>query len=179
MKQCCRKLAMLTVFFMMPLSLAACLENDGHKNSSPLDTTYWIEGRSYDLKNGKNNTDADPGAETSITTSVYGPFATGDLNGDNVADTGVILEQDPGGGGMFYYAAAAIEKNGRYEGTHAFFLGDRIVPVNIEIQNSVMSVKYRDRQSERSMAIGVSVDQTVQLVLKNDRLEHVDQLTVK
>jgi hypothetical protein len=169
---------MLTMFSLMTLSLAACMETDGGKGATPLDATYWIDGISYDLKDGKNSSEIDPESETTTTTAVYGPFATGDLDGDNVADTGVILVQDPGGSGTFYYAAAAINKNGKYEGAHAFFLGDRIVPVTIEIQDSVMKVKYRDRQADNDMAQGVSVDKTVQLVLKNGRLERAERETL-
>lgn len=172
MKQYCRKFAMLIVFIVMSISWAACSETDGRRNSSPLNTTYWIEDRAFDLKEGRSSIESAPGSATFITTSVYGPFATGDLNGDGVTDTGVILVQNPGGSGTFYYAAAAIHEEGEYKGTHAFFLGDRIVPMDIEIENSVMKVRYRDRRPEEAMTAEVSVDKTVRLILKNNSLEH-------
>jgi hypothetical protein len=178
MKPYCRRLIKIAALIVMPLTVGACSENN-RRAASPLDATYWIEGKAYTLKEGKSRVEAAPDSATEITTSVYGPYANGDLNGDGVADTGVILMHAPGGSGTFYYAAAAIRKGGVYEGTHAFFLGDRIVPTDIEIGNSVMMVSYRDRRPEDSMAAEVSVDKTVRLVLKNDRLEHVNQLNGK
>jgi len=168
MKRYRRRVDVLAMLIAM--SLSACSPGEPGTRS-PLDTTYRVDGRAYELAGGKSRIETAPGSDTMITTSVYGPFATGDLNGDGVEDTGVILVQDRGGGEAFYYAAAALKHGGRYEGTHATLLGDGIVPVGIDIEDSVMEVTYRDRPAEDSMASVVSVEKSVRLVLKNDRLE--------
>lgn len=176
MKRHPQKTIVLTTLLLIILSAGACKDDTppaGSRNPTPLDTTYWIDGRAFELTRGKNETEAAPGSATVITTAVYGPFATGDLNGDDVEDTAVILIHDPGGSGTFYYVAAAINYGGQYMGTHATLLGDRIDPVDIEIENSVIEVTYHDRRPGDPMAAEVSVQKTLRLVLKNDILEAI------
>lgn len=161
---------------MIILSAGACTDGTPPatgRNSSPLETTYWIDGKVYELAGGKSETEAAPGSATVVTTKVSGPFATGDLNGDGLEDTAVILMHDPGGSGTFYYVAAAINHGGQYAGTHAALIGDRIEPVDIKIEDSVIEVTYRDRRPEEPMAAEVSVQKKLRVVLKDDMLEPV------
>jgi hypothetical protein len=156
------------------LSVSACSGTEEGKNSNPLNSTYWIEGRGYDLKDGKCRVESGAGEKTFITTSVYGPYAKGDLNGDGVPDIGLILEQEADKGDAIFYAVAAVKSGEQYKGSHAALLGEDIVPNSIEIEDCVMTVGVRGQISYPSAAAGVSVERSFRMQLNNDRLEFLN-----
>jgi hypothetical protein len=144
-----------------------------------LNATYWIAGRAVVLTDGRCETPAAPGSAMKTTTVVWGQPVFGDLNADGDQDAILVLVYNPGGSGTFYYVAAAINVNGRYLGTRAIRLGDRIAPMDIGIRNGMAEVRYTDRPPEAPMSTNPSVDKTAVLSLKNDQLFEVTSLEEK
>jgi len=82
------------------------------------------------------------------------------LNGDAVPDAALMMTQDAGGTGTFYYVAAALAMPQGTRGTNALYLGDRIAPQNISIQNGEIVVNYADRSPGEPMTAQPSVGVT-------------------
>jgi len=120
-------------------------------------TTYTIEGQPVLLVNGRAETPATPGSASKVVTQYFGNQATGDLNGDGVADIAFLLTQDPGGTGTFFYVVVALKTANGYQGTSAVLLGDRIAPQTTEIRNGQMVVNYAERKADDPMTAQPSV----------------------
>ncbi len=67
-------------------------------------------------------------SESMMTTRYFGNPATLDVNADGIMDHVFVMTQDQGGSGTFYYAALALGTPSGWQGTTAYFLGDRIAP---------------------------------------------------
>lgn len=92
----------------------------------------------------------------------FGNEAKGDLNDDGIPDLAFLVTNQAGGTGTFYYVVAALQNSeGRYNGSNAILLGDRIAPQSTEIRNGILIVNYADRAPEDPFStaphIGVSV----------------------
>jgi hypothetical protein len=112
----------------------------------PRNATYEIGGRPVTLVDGFSEVEAAPGSASKVTTRYFGNEAVGDLDGDGVADVGLVLTQSSGGSGTFYYAAVALKTATGYVGTNGVLLGDRVAPQTTEIRGSVLIVNYADRR---------------------------------
>lgn len=145
-------------------------ENDNLEFSDALNTTYIIDGREVKLINGlaENVTPIEGSAK--ITVKAFGEAVTGDISYDEADDMAIILSYDAGGTGTFYYAVAAINEQGKYFGTNAVFLGDRIVGQNISIKNKILTVNYTDRLPNEAMTAQPSVAVTRYFKYENSKL---------
>jgi len=125
----------------------------GQSATDPLNATYLIEGKAVTLMDGRCELPAAPGSAMKTRTTVFGQPIRGDLDRDGDQDAVLLLTQDPGGSGTFYYVAAAVNVNGRYQGTNAVLLGDRIDPINMSIRNDTIVIEYADRCPEEPMSV--------------------------
>lgn len=143
----------------------------------PLNTTYYIDGQSVTLVDGRSEIEAAPGSVSKTTTMVFGEPVTGDLNGDGNADAAIFLTQSSGGSGTFYYVVAAIRAgDGNIaSGTNAIFLGDRIAPQNIEIKDGRVIANYADRDIREPMTASPSIGVSKYLVYDGTALKEVAQ----
>ena len=135
--------------------------------SSYKDATYIIEGKSVILVNGYSEVEVTPGSSSKIITKYFGNEAEGDLNMDGISDIAFLLTQDSGGSGTFYYAVASIKTDSGYQGTNAFFLGDRISPQTTEIDNGIVTVNYAIREPGFPMTAIPSVGVSKYLKIEN------------
>ena len=136
----------------------------------PLNATYRIEGQPVALEDGRSELPSAPGSAMKVRTAVWKQPVFGDLDDDGDEDAVLVLIHDPGGSGTFYYVAVAINANGRYQGTNAVLLGDRIAPTDIEIRNSGIVVNYADRRPAEPTRATPSVVKTTVLFLENNKL---------
>jgi hypothetical protein len=97
------------------------------------------------------------------------------MDDDGDTDAAVLLTHDPGGSATFYYVAAVINENGRYQGTNAVLLGDRIGSVEITIRSAAAVVKYADRRLKEPMSTAPSVNKSTVLILKNEKFVKIRQ----
>lgn len=127
----------------------------------PLNAAYKIDDNLIKLVNGKSQMEAAPGSASKIVTTVWKQPVVGDLNDDKASDAALILTQETGGSGTFYYIAADLStKDGRYTGTNGIFLGDRIKPQSIKIENRHIIATYLDRKENEPMSATPSVRKT-------------------
>jgi len=132
-----------------------------------LNSTYKIENVLIKLTNGKSIMEIVPGSASKLITTVWNQPVVGDLNGDKINDAALILIQDGGGSGTFYYVVANIStKEGKYIGTNAILLGDRINPQSIKIQKGNIIVNYLDRKENDTMVTKPSVLKTRTFTVK-------------
>lgn len=146
--------------------------------NDPLNTAYVIEGKTFVLKDGKaekevaldSTSSPQAGSASKEVVQIFGEPVYGDLNGDGVKDAALFLTVQSGGSGTFFYAAEAISVNGKYKGTNAVFLGDRIAPQNINIIDGVAVANFAERNPGESFAVSPSVGKSVWLNLTAESL---------
>lgn len=136
-----------------------------------LNTVYRVDSQPVQLTNGRAEAAAAPGSAAKVVTQVVNGPVFGDLDGDGQSDAALFLSQTSGGSGTFCYVAAAIKKNGRWKGTNAVFIGDRVVPQTIRIGDGVIVIQYLDRRPEESMAVTPSVKKNLEIELVGGHLE--------
>lgn len=120
--------------------------------------TYYINDQAVTLVNGFSAVPAAPGSASQIVTRYFGNAVSTDLNGDGRPDIVFLLTQNAGGSGTFYYAVAALNTPQGYEGTHAFFLGDRIAPQPTDVgPDGTIIVNYADRAPGENFSVPPSV----------------------
>jgi len=142
----------------------------------PLNASYLIEGETVELIGGRSEKEISPESAAKIMTMAWGGPVPGDLNKDGSEDAALIITQNTGGSGTFYYIAASLNK-GKAWGTNAIFLGDRILPVNIYIQDQKITVMYKQRKEEEPMTVLPSVDVTREFKLDPEgKLKEINPL---
>lgn len=142
----------------------------------PLNATYSIEGDTIRLLDGRSEIATTPHSAITKKTAVYGKTVYGDLNGDGNDDAAILLIHDPGGSGTFFYVAGALNIDGKFQGTNAVLLGDRITPRDLQIQNGLLITKYADRHPGEPMAATPSVHTSQYLILKDAQLARIGPL---
>ena len=95
--------------------------------------SYIINGQSVTLTDGLGEAELAPDSVMKSTTRYFGNEIRHDLNDDGHEDVVFLLTQDQGGSGIFFYVVAALYTPSGYVGSQAFFLGDRIAPQSINI----------------------------------------------
>jgi len=171
---------MVAVFFVFFAGVALIVVDAGNAAdrldqavTDPLNATYLLQGQAVCLTVGRSESPAAPGSATKAKTAVQGRPVFGDLDRDGDEDAVLFLTHDPGGSGTFYYVAAAIKKDGRYRGSNAILLGDRISPRDMGIRDDAIVVNYADRRPGVPMSANPTVGQTAVLLLKDSRLVEI------
>lgn len=141
-------------------------------SASPLDAGYRIEGLEVRLSHGRAEAAA-PGSASKSVTSVFGRPVYGDLDNDGDEDAALILAHNTPGSGTFYYAAASLMVNGRFRGTNAVLLGDRIAPQGVRVHEGVVVVDYADRRPGDAMTVPPSIGKTRRLRVRQGILEEI------
>ncbi len=142
-------------------------------NFDPLNFTYTLEDEKVTLVNGISTTDVVPGSAEKLETSVFDKPAVGDLNGDKKNDSALLLVQDSGGTGLFYYLVAVVSDVGVVKNTNSIFIGDRIDPVAVSIENEKIKLSYVDRNVGDPMTADPTVKTTKMFEVKNNVLAEV------
>lgn len=133
----------------------------GEATTDPMNMAYSIGDETFVLVNGHVTKESAPGSASKTTVHIFGEPVYGDLTGDGVADAAVLLVSDTGGSGAFYYAVLAIKHGVTYSATNALFLGDRIAPQTIEIQNGEAVYNYAERKADEPMTMQPSIGRSL------------------
>ncbi|MDD3263257.1 MAG: META domain-containing protein [Candidatus Absconditabacteria bacterium] len=149
------------------------LENG--KQINTYDATYSIDGQQITLKNGLSEI-AIPDSSAKIITKFWGNQIEHDLDDDGTLDNIFIITQETGGTGIFYYVVAKLNTKEGSKGSDAVFLGDRIAPQTISIdenkdRKNVIVVNYADRKENESFAISPSIGKSIWLKLDTQNMQ--------
>ncbi|MDQ5893099.1 MAG: hypothetical protein QG640_110 [Patescibacteria group bacterium] len=74
----------------------------------------------------------------------FGNEALGDLNADGRDDVAFIIRREDDDRGVLYYLTTALASENGRQGTNLIFLGEKIQPENIMIENGIISIAYTD-----------------------------------
>ena len=163
-------LSFFTAFASPNWIAAADLPDPG---TAPLSATYQIDGREVTLTNGKTIVEMYPESASQTVVQVTGSPVVGHLNEDNLPDAALLLVQTTGGSGSFFYVATATNRDDRFDGSKAFFLGDRIQPQLLAIDHRLVIVDYLDRSPQTPMAVSPDQMQSIYLQLDGNTLQAI------
>ena len=165
----------LVSVFSASVFLTACagnaVERLDNAAADPLNAADLIEGQAVRLVDGRSEKLAAPESATQTRSAVLGRPVFGDLDGAAGEDAVLLLRHDPGGSGTFYYLAAAVSVDGRYRGTNAVLLGDRIVPRDLKIRRRLAVVRYTDRRPDEPMSARPTITQLMALAMEDGHLQ--------
>ncbi len=114
-----------------------------------------------------NNSDHNTSNSSSTpVTKIFGTPAIGDI-GAGTSTATAFISQDLGGSGIFFYAVAFVRNGEVYDSTNSVFLGDRIAPQNVSIENGVASFNYCERNEREPMTAQPSICITQRFQIKN------------
>lgn len=128
---------------------------------SVLDTTFVVDEKEFALVNGVAEIESAPDSASKDVLRIFGEPVYGDLDNDGDEDAAVLLQLTSGGSGVFYYAALALLDGTKYTPTNTMFLGDRIAPQTVEIQEGRAVFNYAERKADEPMSTQPSVGKSV------------------
>ncbi|WP_027716607.1 Gmad2 immunoglobulin-like domain-containing protein [Desulfuromonas sp. TF] len=137
---------------------------------SPASATYRIAGRFVSLSGGRAENQVIPGAASRTVTEIFGEPVAGDLDGDGTADAALLLVQQTGGSGSFFHLAAALQKDRKWQGSNAVFLGDRIAPQELSVRNGLIIIRYAEHRPGEPMAAAPTSAVERYFLVENDLL---------
>jgi hypothetical protein len=148
----------------------------GEMFSDPLNGTYTIGQEVITFVNGKSEQEVAPGSVMKMETNVFGVPVYGDINNDGQKDAVFFVSQETGGTGIFFYLVAAINQGGKYTGTTAVFLGDRIAPQNINITaEGIAVVNFAVRAPGEAMTTQPSMGRSRFFIVRNGQFVEGEQ----
>jgi hypothetical protein len=133
---------------------------------------YAREGRAR-LVNGVHVEKESPNSETALRMSLGDTMATGDLNGDGVADAAVVLVSDPGGSGTFYELAAILNQDGKPNHVASALLGDRVRILAMTTKEGQVTVRMVTQGPNDPMG-NPTLEVTYRYKLKDGKLVRVE-----
>ena len=138
------------------------VNENGTFRPDPSNATFIIDDEGITLSAGRNERNIAPGSALVEETVLLDQFAYGDINADGKEDAVFFLARYGGGSGTFIYLAAFVSGPVTYRGSEATFIGDRVSPQSISIDNSTITVKYLDRAADEPLAAEPTVLTTKQ-----------------
>ena len=123
----------------VPTTQPATLGVDALKNAE-YRSEYVGDGRAK-LVNGVHVEKESPNSAIETRMTLSDTMATGDLDGDGVADAAVVLVTNTGGTGHFYELAAVLNENGQPKHAASVLLGDRVRIMSLTIKDGQITVR--------------------------------------
>ncbi len=96
----------------------------------------------------------------------FGKEALGDLNGDSIDDVAFLITRDDEDRGTLHYLATALTFDGGKAGTNLIFVGEKLSPLSLSIQNSLVVLEYEDYTDRDRMATSTLYARVINGVLK-------------
>lgn len=147
------------------------VNENGSIRPDPSNATFTFEDGQITLSGGTATKNIEGSSLLTEEISLWGELITyGDINDDKRSDTAVIITRSGGVSGFFIYVAPFLSTSGSYKGGNAVFLGDRIAPRDISIDDGVITVEYLDRAEGEPLAADATVPTTKQFVIRSGML---------
>lgn len=80
----------------------------------------------------------------------FGNEVKGDLNNDGKNDIAFLITRNDKDRGILYYLASSLATDNGYIGTNLVYIGEKIQPQNISIDNGVISIDYLNLLNKNS-----------------------------
>lgn len=138
--------------------------NNGEGNSlssSVLDLTILLDGEEFKMDNGLATKSLAPESSFLVTLRVFGEPVYADLDKDGDEDAALWLEYAPGGSGTFYYGVLAIKEGDEYKVTDTLFLGDRIAPQSLNVEDGRAVYNFAERRADEPFSTPPSIGRSV------------------
>lgn len=169
--------AALMIFFKMlgvEVAEAPHFEEPAGEVGDYRDASYTIDGNVVALRDS-DYSEVESVTSSNSVTKFFGNELFKDLDSDGRDDVVFLIIHETGGSGTFFYVVAALNKESGYIGSHAYFLGDRIAPQNIESGplNQIV-VNYADRGVDEPMSATPSIGVSKILILDIDSMQFGD-----
>lgn len=133
----------------------------------PSSATFIFDDGSVTLSSGRSEKPAGMGSAFVEEIVILDKFAYGDINMDNKPDTVLLLARYGAGSGSFIYLAGFISGPVNYKGSRVFYIGDRVSPQSLSINQGTVTMEYLDRAPDEPFAAEPTVHVSKQLVYKN------------
>lgn len=137
----------------------------------PSSATFILEGEEVTLSAGRNESFIAPGSALIEETVLMDKFAYGDINADGKEDTVLFLARYGSGSGTFIYLGAYVSGPVTYRGSKAFFIGDRVAPQPLSINQGIVTVEYLDRKAGEAFVAEPTIPVTKKFVYKNGEFQ--------
>ncbi len=144
---------------------------EAEMGTDPMNISYEIQGRQIKLTNGKAELEIAPGSASREKIAIWGQFVKADLDKDGDEDAVAYLTQETRGSGVFFYVVVALNENGKWLGTNAMFLGDRIAPQNINIFDGKAVANFAERMASENFTVRPSVGKSVWIYIDKPRMQ--------
>lgn len=138
------------------------------KAKSFLSETFLIDGTLVKFKEGYGSVEDESGFNEEF--YILEETAEGDINGDKKVDYVFYITRSAGVSGVFLYALAYISNPINYKTSNAIYLGDRLVPKEISIENGIVYASYLDRDQNEPFSVEPTISKTTQIIFKNGEL---------
>ncbi|MEY2664634.1 MAG: hypothetical protein RIT04_442 [Candidatus Parcubacteria bacterium] len=90
----------------------------------------------------------------------FGTEAIGDLNNDGKDDIAFIIQRNDDERGTLYYVTTALASTTGKAGTNLLFLGDKVQPQNIAIENALVLINYTEGRATSTKTFYARVNNT-------------------
>ena len=147
-------------------STASDNDNSGFQ-PDPSNATFIFDDGPVTLSAGRYEKSASPGSAFVEEIVILDKFAYGDINADNKMDTVLLLARYGAGSGSFIYLVGFASGPVTYKGSEVLFIGDRISPQSISINQGVITMEYLDRAPDEPFAAEPTISVSKQFVYKN------------
>lgn len=139
----------------------------------PSNATFVFEDQIITLSSGRGETISNEDSLFVEEITLLDKFAYGDLNDDNKEDTALLLARYGAGSGTFIYLATFVSGPITHRGLNALFIGDRISPTNLSIENGIITFEYLDRAPNEPLSTEPSLSVIKQFIHQNGALNEI------
>ena len=169
-------LAIVSIFYLVKNNntdkkITTPVSQDNNFKPDPSNATFNFTDGPITLSNGAKERKIVPDSNLVEEIALLENIAYGDINNDGKIDTATLLVRFGGGSGTFIYAGAFVSGPVNYKGTNTIFVGDRIKPQSISINNGVIVVKYLDRGADQAFSEEPTIQKTLEIIYSDGELK--------
>lgn len=135
----------------------------------PSGGTFTFDGERVTLSNGRKEGKDEAGFYSETRILENGAF--GDVNADGKEDAVLFIARSGGGSGTFIYVAGFISSPTGHRGTEGIFIGDRISPQSISINQGIITARFLDRGADEPYSTEPTIPATRQFVVSGGELK--------
>lgn len=144
---------------------------DGSFRPDPSNATFIFDDGPITLKDGRNERELVPNSAFIEETVILDQFSYGDINDDKKTDAALMIARYGSGSGTFIYVAVFASGPVSYAGSKAIFIGDRISPQSISINDGIITVGYLGRDPGEALAAEPTVSMSKQFIWRSGELQ--------